>query len=207
MVNEIDEIFASKPSGSQSGSGSRIANQPESSATITQATATTRTADANGSGKKKRKRKLRESDETNVKGDDEGGEEEWGGITSSLTSSAPTPAPSAPASKAKAKGDGKAKGKAKMKPSSAVEVVDASKPARVELPKPPPTKRAKHAAAAPSTKSARDDEDDALFKDSRGTGPRKKTEEGYRVFKEDELGITEEGGGTPDCPFDCNCCF
>ncbi|KAL0575987.1 hypothetical protein V5O48_005987 [Marasmius crinis-equi] len=50
-------------------------------------------------------------------------------------------------------------------------------------------------------------EDEARFKDSRGTGPRRKTEEGWSVFKEDELGINDEGGDTPLCPFDCQCCF
>ena len=35
---------------------------------------------------------------------------------------------------------------------------------------------------------------------------RKRTEEGYRIFHEDELKINR-GGGTPLCPFDCQCCF
>lgn len=48
---------------------------------------------------------------------------------------------------------------------------------------------------------------DDRFKDSRGTGSRRKTEEGYSIYKEDELGIGNEGGDTPQCPFDCNCCF
>ncbi|KAH9946785.1 hypothetical protein B0H21DRAFT_693024 [Amylocystis lapponica] len=33
------------------------------------------------------------------------------------------------------------------------------------------------------------------FKDSRGTGSRRKTDEGFAIYKEDELGITEQGGG------------
>ncbi|KAH9047544.1 hypothetical protein EDB84DRAFT_1460893 [Lactarius hengduanensis] len=49
--------------------------------------------------------------------------------------------------------------------------------------------------------------DQDKFNDSRGTGPRRKTEEGFSIFKEDELGINVEAGGTPLCPFDCNCCF
>ncbi|KIM85372.1 hypothetical protein PILCRDRAFT_817378 [Piloderma croceum F 1598] len=53
--------------------------------------------------------------------------------------------------------------------------------------------------------SSKDDED--RFKDSRGSGPRRKTEEGFSIFKEDELGIGGEGGDTPLCPFDCQCCF
>ncbi|KAF7320253.1 hypothetical protein MKEN_00809900 [Mycena kentingensis (nom. inval.)] len=50
-------------------------------------------------------------------------------------------------------------------------------------------------------------EDLDRFKDSRGTGPRRKTEEGFSIYKEDELGINDEGGDTPLCPFDCDCCF
>ncbi|GJE86010.1 DUF1764 domain-containing protein [Phanerochaete sordida] len=50
-------------------------------------------------------------------------------------------------------------------------------------------------------------EDEERFKDSRGTGPRRKTEEGFFIFKEDELGINPESGETPLCPFDCQCCF
>jgi len=50
-------------------------------------------------------------------------------------------------------------------------------------------------------------EDIDRFKDSRGTGPRRKTEEGFAIFKEAELGINPEAGGTPLCPFDCDCCF
>ncbi|KAI0004166.1 hypothetical protein BJV74DRAFT_809509 [Russula compacta] len=53
-----------------------------------------------------------------------------------------------------------------------------------------------------TTKPARD-----KFSDSRGTGPRRKTDEGFAIYKEDELGIKAEAGGTPLCPFDCNCCF
>ena len=83
--------------------------------------------------------------------------------------------------------------------------------------------------------------DQDKFRDSRGTGPRKrvlcqsstisfaepqplagrKTDDGFAIYKEDELGIDEEAGGqfnptlcefihislgTPLCPFDCNCC-
>lgn len=56
-------------------------------------------------------------------------------------------------------------------------------------------------------KSAGVDSDDERFRDSRGTGPRRRTEEGYAIYKEDELGINDEGGDTPLCPFDCDCCF
>ncbi|KAI0322686.1 hypothetical protein OF83DRAFT_1048782 [Amylostereum chailletii] len=51
-----------------------------------------------------------------------------------------------------------------------------------------------------------DKDDEARFKDSRGSGPRRKTEDGFSIYKEDELGIQDEGGDTPLCPFDCDCC-
>ncbi|XP_010536202.1 PREDICTED: uncharacterized protein LOC104811249 [Tarenaya hassleriana] len=37
---------------------------------------------------------------------------------------------------------------------------------------------------------------------------RKRTEDGLMVYTEDELGINKSNsGGTPLCPFDCDCCF
>jgi Mg-chelatase subunit ChlI len=62
---------------------------------------------------------------------------------------------------------------------------------------------------APSSKKRKlvDKHDEDSFNDSRGTGPRRKTEEGFSIYKEAELGINVEAGGTPLCPFDCKCCF
>ncbi|WVQ74802.1 hypothetical protein IAR50_004408 [Cryptococcus sp. DSM 104548] len=56
-------------------------------------------------------------------------------------------------------------------------------------------------------RAAQEDEEDEMFRDSRGTGPRRKTEEGFLIYKEKELDIDPEAGGTPLCPFDCECCF
>ncbi|KAF9452627.1 DUF1764-domain-containing protein [Macrolepiota fuliginosa MF-IS2] len=53
----------------------------------------------------------------------------------------------------------------------------------------------------------KDSQEEEQFKDSRGNGPRRKTEEGWSIYKEDELGLSHEGGDTPLCPFDCDCCF
>lgn len=37
---------------------------------------------------------------------------------------------------------------------------------------------------------------------------RKRTEEGYAIFKENELGANKKDAGmTADCPFDCDCCY
>ena len=46
-----------------------------------------------------------------------------------------------------------------------------------------------------------------------GTGAadgRKRTEEGYLIYCEEELGLgvsSKNAGYTKDCPFDCKCCF
>ncbi|SAM82144.1 uncharacterized protein UBRO_04443 [Ustilago bromivora] len=45
------------------------------------------------------------------------------------------------------------------------------------------------------------------FTDSRATSARKRTEDGLRIFTAAELRLGEGSGGTPDCPFDCQCCF
>ncbi|KAJ3822993.1 hypothetical protein F5880DRAFT_584347 [Lentinula raphanica] len=57
-------------------------------------------------------------------------------------------------------------------------------------------------------KSGKAKKEEEKFKDSRGSGPRRKTEEGWSIYKADELGIRDddEGGDTPLCPFDCDCC-
>lgn len=64
-----------------------------------------------------------------------------------------------------------------------------------------------HSAKSNPVMKARLDEDEMAFLDSRGTGPRKTTEEGHLIYKEDELGIKDSSGDTELCPFDCDCCF
>ncbi|KAF8203697.1 hypothetical protein BJ912DRAFT_207403 [Pholiota molesta] len=54
-------------------------------------------------------------------------------------------------------------------------------------------------AKASKSRSKKAVDADAAFKDSRGTSDRRKTEEGWLVYKEDELGIGDEGGGEPLC--------
>ncbi|KIK06848.1 hypothetical protein K443DRAFT_673756 [Laccaria amethystina LaAM-08-1] len=58
-----------------------------------------------------------------------------------------------------------------------------------------------------TTKSDLSEPNGGLFKDSRGSGARRTTDEGLSIYKEDELGIRDDGGDTPLCPFDCDCCF
>lgn len=35
----------------------------------------------------------------------------------------------------------------------------------------------------------------------------RRTEEGYAIYNEEELGFNKKGGDTDLCPFDCDCCF
>ena len=48
---------------------------------------------------------------------------------------------------------------------------------------------------------------DDLFGEAAAGGKRKRTEEGYPIYSEEELGLARKGGDTPACPFDCDCCF
>ncbi|PRP76359.1 hypothetical protein PROFUN_08827 [Planoprotostelium fungivorum] len=46
-----------------------------------------------------------------------------------------------------------------------------------------------------------------IFSDSRGTNSDgRKVIDGYTVYSFDELKL-DQGKDTPDCPFDCDCCF
>ncbi|QCD84373.1 uncharacterized protein C6G9.01c [Vigna unguiculata] len=52
-----------------------------------------------------------------------------------------------------------------------------------------------------------DGSDDGEFAD-RPSRPKRKTEDGFTIYTEDELGINKaDAGNTPLCPFDCSCCF
>ncbi|KAI0724436.1 hypothetical protein C8T65DRAFT_626470 [Cerioporus squamosus] len=79
-------------------------------------------------------------------------------------------------------------------PSAGLSSAKTTKPAKVER------------AVVKQKKPKKDREEEQRFKDSRGTGPRRTTEEGFLIYKEDELGIADSGGDTPLCPFDCQCC-
>ena len=35
----------------------------------------------------------------------------------------------------------------------------------------------------------------------------RRTEEGFAIYGEEELGLTKQGGDTAQCPFDCECCY
>eukprot|EP00049_Salpingoeca_infusionum_P022464 m.6912 g.6912 ORF g.6912 m.6912 type:complete len:207 (+) comp5204_c0_seq1:167-787(+) len=50
--------------------------------------------------------------------------------------------------------------------------------------------------------------DEDGFSDTRGVRKKnRKLIDGLRVYTYQELGINADSGGTPDCPFDCDCCF
>lgn len=95
--------------------------------------------------------------------------------------------------------DGKSKSKPRPPP-AVVHDPSAASEAATAASKPKKGKKKATAAAPP--------DDLASFTSSRGLDDsRKRTEEGYRIYTEEELGLNSTGGGdTPLCPFDCNCC-
>ncbi|SPO25457.1 uncharacterized protein UTRI_03123_B [Ustilago trichophora] len=66
-----------------------------------------------------------------------------------------------------------------------------------------PTSTKSSSSSRPSSAAVQADDLDE-FTDSRGT-TRKRTEDGLRIFTAEELKLGQ-GGDTPDCPFDCQCC-
>jgi hypothetical protein len=74
------------------------------------------------------------------------------------------------------------------------------------------TKTGATAVKSKSLEKARPPRDGGSASDVLGTGPkgnkaRRFTEEGYPIYTEEELGLEKPSGTTPQCPFDCNCCF
>ncbi|OXG24314.1 hypothetical protein C367_03514 [Cryptococcus neoformans Ze90-1] len=78
-------------------------------------------------------------------------------------------------------------------PSSKVETVVDPSTIPVVIPEPPVITRTKKDKG--TKRDRKEDEDDEIFRDSRGTGPRRKTEEGFLIYKEAELKIDPEAGG------------
>ncbi|KAI8082747.1 uncharacterized protein BX664DRAFT_338974 [Halteromyces radiatus] len=66
-------------------------------------------------------------------------------------------------------------------------------------------KSLKRKTAPPPPPSSSSIDDDA-FGDSRGKKAKRMTDDGYPLFDVKDLRIGE-GKDTPDCPFDCQCCF
>ena len=58
-----------------------------------------------------------------------------------------------------------------------------------------------------NVKRKTDRSDHGEFAD-RPSQPKRKTEDGFTIYTEDDLGINNaDAGNTPLCPFDCSCCF
>ncbi|KAJ1580962.1 hypothetical protein NDA12_000188 [Ustilago hordei] len=57
----------------------------------------------------------------------------------------------------------------------------------------------------PNRQTTADDLD--RLTDWRATSARKRTDDGLPIFTAAELRLGEGSGDTPDCPFDCQCCF
>ncbi|GIL89610.1 hypothetical protein Vretimale_1830 [Volvox reticuliferus] len=62
------------------------------------------------------------------------------------------------------------------------------------------------ATAAIAKRPRIDGSKDDIFGEATGKG-RKRTDEGYAIYTEEELGLGKKGGDTDLCPFDCDCCF
>ncbi|BGP49573.1 hypothetical protein JCM10450v2_005468 [Rhodotorula kratochvilovae] len=80
-------------------------------------------------------------------------------------------------------------------------IIDTSKAIETYKPEPLIPKTLRENATDEERKAAEEEE---RFMDSRGT--RKKTEDGLPIYSFDELRIGF-GGDTPECPFECTCCF
>lgn len=63
----------------------------------------------------------------------------------------------------------------------------------------------KESEPAPPQRGSADD----LFGNgqSKAKTSRRVTEEGWPVYTLEEIGLSNTGGDTKDCPFDCNCCY
>lgn len=77
---------------------------------------------------------------------------------------------------------------------------------------PPPPGRPRQDAPGPSGAGAKrppkvEGSKDDLFGAEVGKR-RNRTEDGFAIYTEEELGLGRRGGGDTDlCPFDCDCCF
>jgi len=73
---------------------------------------------------------------------------------------------------------------------------------KVKKPKPAAKSSPKKIEKAPKGSAA-----DPLGKGQVEVKARKRTEEGWPIYTEEELKLGDGGGDTADCPFDCQCCF
>ena len=128
---------------------------------------------------------------------------------------APVPVPAASAAGA-AKKTSKKKRKAAARAAAAAADGETIDDIFGELKRPKPT--APPPAPAPAPAPPRDRATDAAEDDAWRAGARRPadagdpsvhrfTDEGLPVYKFYHLGMDQEDGGTPLCPFDCKCCF
>ncbi|KZT55810.1 DUF1764-domain-containing protein [Calocera cornea HHB12733] len=177
-ASEIDDIFAGKPAAPKA---SKLSAPTAGPSTDKAAKAATNTATTNGLKKKKKKTKVSSAGEAEE---------------------TPKPAPAEP--------EPAADTKPKKRPAETIVDPSLPKPKKVKViddDRPLSKAASTIKAKATSKRKAEVDEEERAFRDSRGKEPRRKTEEGWNIYKEDELGMTKAGGDTPLCPFDCDCCF
>ncbi|MBA0747662.1 hypothetical protein Gogos_004559 [Gossypium gossypioides] len=82
---------------------------------------------------------------------------------------------------------------------SASKMAGSEKPNGDEISKPKSSKK--------KSKKSKETNREGGFNES-SSRPRKRTADGFAIYTEEELGISKsDGGSTPLCPFDCDCCF
>ncbi|KAI5059741.1 hypothetical protein GOP47_0026060 [Adiantum capillus-veneris] len=92
------------------------------------------------------------------------------------------------------------RGKAKRKPEETAEE-EGEQEADVSLKRKTRKSNKKQKSSAPG-------KEESVAKAPLASGPRKRTNEGFSLYTEEELSWNvKDAGGTPLCPFDCNCCF
>ncbi|OCB83980.1 DUF1764-domain-containing protein [Sanghuangporus baumii] len=199
VTSEIDDIFAGKVSKTSSAAAKGNAKAVDEASLPSSASATKK--------KKSKKRKRQEADnEHDSKATPEISRLNWKGRDAGNSGGAGRDEDDASEKKSKSK-----------RPRVVETVQDPSATLS------PTTSSSNHLKSSQmkknKSKSAKEGEKEGgdleRFKDSRGSGPRKRTEEGYLVYKEDELGIRDSGGNhfqTHRCAhltviavFDVNC--
>ncbi|EJD07218.1 DUF1764-domain-containing protein [Fomitiporia mediterranea MF3/22] len=197
-TTEIDDIFSGKlPKLADSTSKTKGKEKEKAKEERTDIDVST------GSAKKKAKKRKRELERNGLDA-----------VDTLDTATASTKSTMKSNSRDKEDGTGAVEEKKKPKRSRIVETVQDPSTTLPSTTIPPPTstkpsklKEKLRSKNKPLEEEKKMDEVLERFKDSRGTGPRKRTEEGFLVYKEDELGIRDAGGHTSLCPFDCDCCF
>lgn len=56
-------------------------------------------------------------------------------------------------------------------------------------------------------KVAKSFDEEMMGRGSSAKGGQRSTQDGYKIYSEEDLKLSSRGGTTKDCPFDCECCY